>query len=190
MTASLQVRSSLAIVLMLLTPCWAPGQEQWSATVPRETLARTFFGNDAPWYLENIPFLDIDDADIEKTYYYRWQLYRSHVREIGPQGTDETEFLPDVPWARHPYEDLNDSSSFHILEGRWLRNPAFVRSLVDHLYTGGGNDRHFSESIAAATLGWTEVTGDPAPALQHLDAMQYAFNLGRAFRCPSRALLD
>ena len=48
--------------------------------------------------------------------------------------------------------------------------------MIDHLYTGGGNDRHFSESIAAATLGTTLVTGDPAPAVRHLDTMQYIFN--------------
>ncbi len=140
-------------------------------------LAHQYFGNDAPWYLANVPFLEIDDPEIQQVYYYRWQVYRSHLREIGAQGTDETEFLPDVPWAGHPYTDLNDSSSFHILEGRWLRDPTYVTSLVDHLYTGGGNDRHFSESIAAATLGWTEVTGDRAPALRHLDTMQHIFNL-------------
>ncbi|MGI4826845.1 MAG: MGH1-like glycoside hydrolase domain-containing protein, partial [Janthinobacterium lividum] len=141
-----------------------------------KVLAQQAFGNDAPWYLENIPFLEIDDAEIQQTYYYRWQVYRSHLRQIGPEGTDETEFLPSVPWARAPYEDLNDSSSFHIHEGRWLRNPIYVQSLVDHLYAGSGNDRHFSESIAAATLAWTQVTGDAAPALRNLNAMEYVFN--------------
>jgi hypothetical protein len=145
--------------------------------VPKDKLAQEYFGADAPWFLANIPFLEIDDPDIQKVYYYRWKLYRSHIREIGAQGTDETEFLDDVPWARHPYTDLNDSSSFHIMEGRWLRNPVYVTSLIDHLYAGGGDDRHFSESIAEATYAWTKVTGDPAPALRHLDTMQHVYNL-------------
>ena len=34
----------------------------------------------------------------------------------------------------------------------WLRDPAVIDSLIDHLYTGGANDRHFSESVAAATF--------------------------------------
>ena len=140
-------------------------------------LAKQYFGNDAAWFVENIPFLEIDDPDIQRVYYYRWQLYHAHMRDIGQQGTDETEFLPDVPWARKPYTDLNDSSSFHILEGRWLRNPAYVQSLVDHLYSGGGNDRHFSESIAAATYAWTQVTGNVKPAIRHLDTMEHIFNL-------------
>jgi len=142
-----------------------------------QQLAQDAFGADAPWYLANIPFLEIDDAEIQRAYYYRWKLYRSHLRQIGTQGVDETEYLTNVPWARQPYTDLNDSSSFHILEGRWLRNPEFVHAMVDHLYTGGGNDRHFSESVAAATFAWTQVTGDARPALDHLDTMQQTYNL-------------
>ena len=145
--------------------------------LPREQLAVKYFGADAPWFLRNIPFLEIDDPEIQQIYYYRWMLFRSHIRDIGPQGTTVLEFLDNVPWARQPYTDLNDSASFHIMEGRWLRDPSFVDSLIDHLYTGGANDRHFSESIAAATESSTRVTGDPAPALRHLDTMQHIFNL-------------
>ncbi len=145
--------------------------------IPREKLAVEYFGADAPWFLRNIPFLEIDDPEIQQIYYYRWKLFRSHIREIGAQGTNVLEFLVNVPWAREPYTDLNDSASFHILEGRWLRDPAIIDSLIDHLYTGGANDRHFSESIAAATESRTLVTGDPGPALRHLDTMQHIFNL-------------
>ncbi|WP_197414153.1 MGH1-like glycoside hydrolase domain-containing protein [Terracidiphilus gabretensis] len=145
-------------------------------SLPKQQLAAKYFGADAPWFLDNIPFLEIDDPEIQQIYYYRWKLYRSHIREIGPQGAMVTEFLDNVPWGRQPYTDLNDSSSFHLLEGRWMRNPAVINSLIDHLYSGGGNDRHFSESIAAATWSTTLVTGDPQPAIRHLDTMQYIFN--------------
>lgn len=145
--------------------------------LPTAKLAADNFGADAPWFLRNIPFFEIDDPEIQQIYCYRWKLFRAHIREIGPQGTTVLEFLDNVPWARQPYTDLNDSASFHILEGRWLRNPEIVNSLIDHLYTGGGNDRHFSESIAAATEASTRVSGDPAPALRHLDTMQHIFNL-------------
>ena len=140
-------------------------------------MAKQYFGPDAPWFLDRIPFLEIDDAEIQEIYYYRWKLYRAHIREIGAQGTTVLEFLPDVPWAREPYTDLNDSASFHLSEGRWLRDTTVVNDLIDHEYSGGGNDRHFSESIAAATVGTTLVTGDPAPALRHLDTMQHIYNL-------------
>ena len=170
---------SLAAWLLVLAGASAgarPARTIEPHPLDRNALAHRLFGADAPWYLQNIPFLDIDDPAIERTYYYRWQVYRSHLRQIGTQGTDETEFLPSVPWARHPYEDLNDSSSFHILEGRWLRDPAYVASLVNHLYRGAGDTGHFSESVAAATLAWTQVTGNPAPAIQNLAAMELVYN--------------
>ena len=143
----------------------------------REALARTYYGADAAWFLQNIPFLEIDDAEIQQIYFYRWKVFRSHIREIGSQGTTVIEFLPDVPWAREPYTDLNDSASFHLLEGRWLRDPSVVDDLIDHEYTGGGNDRHFSESVAAAAVDATRVTGDSSAALRHLDTMQHVYNL-------------
>ena len=172
-------RRAMIVLSMLMVSTFLQAQygEKKAAKLDEVELARTAFGADAPWYLKNIPFLEIDDSAIQRMYYYRWQVYRSHIREIGEQGTDETEFLADVPWARQPFTDLNDSSSFHILEGRWLRTSSFVNSLVDHLYAGGGNDRHFSESIASATFAWTEVTGDPKPALRHLDTMEHIYNL-------------
>jgi hypothetical protein len=177
------MRAKLAITIMVSGFCLSLGNlaAQTAAVaepeLPREKLASENFGADAPWFLRNIPFLEIDDPEIQQIYYYRWKLYRSHIREIGPEGTTVLEFLDDVPWAREPYSDLNDSSSFHIMEGRWLRDPAIVDSLIDHLYTGAGNDRHFSESIAAATYSSTLVTGNPAPGLRHLDTMRYIFNL-------------
>lgn len=174
--ASLHRRLLQQIALAIL-PLAALAQQPTKPVLPERQLAQQYFGADASWFLRNIPFLEIDDPDIQRVYYYRWQLYRSHLREIGTVGTEETEFLPEVPWGRHPFTDLNDSSSFHILEGRWLRDPGYITSLVDHLYSEGGNDRHFSESIASATYAWTQVTGDPAPALRHLDTMEHIYNL-------------
>lgn len=177
------MRSRLAATILVSGVCLLAGvlaaqaAEVREPALPREKLAAENFGADAPWFLRNIPFVEIDDAQIQQIYYYRWKLYRSHIREIGAQGTTVLEFLDDVPWAGEPYTDLNDSSSFHILEGRWLRNPAIVDSLIDHLYVGGGNDRHFSESIAAATEASTRVTGNAEPGIRHLDSMQYIFNV-------------
>ncbi len=167
-------------ITLLLTSSTVPMSAQKSPieepTIPREAMAQQYFGADAPWFLRNIPFLEIDDTKIQQVYFYRWKLLRSHVREIGPQGTTILEFLDNVPWARQPYTDLNDSASFHLMEARWMRDPTVVDDLIDHLYTGAANDRHFSESIAAATEATTLVTGDPGPALKHLDTMQHIYN--------------
>jgi hypothetical protein len=167
-----------ATLLLTAAPLMLAAQQSpiKEPAIPREAMAQQYFGADAPWFLNNIPFLEIDDAEIQQIYFYRWKLLRSHIREIGPQGTTILEFLDNVPWARQPYTDLNDSASFHLLEARWMRDPTVVDDLIDHLYTGAANDRHFSESIAAATEATTLVTGDPDPALQHLDTMQNIYN--------------
>lgn len=144
--------------------------------LPIQRLASQMFGADAPWFIDNIPFLEIDDKAIQDVYYYRWKLYRSHIREIGKEGTTVLEFLENVPWARQPDTDLNDSASFHLREGRWLRDPRVVDDLIEHLYKGGANDRHFSESIADATESTTLVTGDPSPGVQQLEAMERIFD--------------
>jgi hypothetical protein len=175
-------RSRLAIVCTALalaslpTASGAQNSAVHEPLLPRQAIAGKYFGPDAPWFLNNIPFLEIDDPEIQQIYFYRWKLLRAHIREIGPQGTTILEFLDNVSWARQPYTDLNDSASFHLMEARWMRDPAVVDDLIDHLYTGGANDRHFSESIAAATEATTLVTGDPGPALRHLDTMQYIYN--------------
>jgi hypothetical protein len=175
-------RQQLAMLTALVLLTFGGGQLTAQKPVtrepilPRPAIAERYFGADAPWFLNNIPFLEIDDPEIQEIYFYRWKLLRGHIREIGRQGTTILEFLDNVPWARQPYTDLNDSASFHLMEARWLRDPSVVDDLIDHLYTGGADDRHFSESIAAATEATTLVTGDPGPALRHLDTMQYVYN--------------
>ena len=125
---------TLVALLFVTVPAVNASSSPGEPALPRQKLAADNFGADAPWYLRNIPFFEIDDPEIQQIYYYRWKLFRAHIREIGPQGTTVLEFLENVPWARQPYTDLNDSASFHIMEGRWLRDPAIVDSLIDHLY--------------------------------------------------------
>jgi hypothetical protein len=135
------------------------------------------FGNDAPWYEDNIPFFEASDPRLEQIYYYRWQLFRAHQRDLGPKGYISTEFLDDVGWQREPYASLNDAAAFHIDEGRWLRDRRYADDYVDFLYEGGGNDRHFSEGIAGAVWGRYLADGDAGAATRHLDAMRHVYNL-------------
>jgi len=47
---------------------------------------------------ENVPLADLPDADMERTYYFRWWAYRKHIRRA-PAGFVISEFQDDVPWA-------------------------------------------------------------------------------------------
>lgn len=147
-----------------------------SSVLDQAGLAKTHFGNDAPWYLDNIPFFECSDALITRIYYYRWQVFRAHIRDLGEHGHVFTEFLDAVSWERKPYATLNDSAIFPIHDGRWLRDRRYVDQFIDYLYEGGGNDRHFSESIADAVHAHFLVHGDMRKATRHLAAMKYVFN--------------
>src|SRR5665213_1593935 len=71
------------------------------------SLSSKYFGNDAAWYLANIPFFDCSDPQIQQIYYYRWKLYKAHIRDLGSRGYIITEFLNNVGWAKFPYNSLN-----------------------------------------------------------------------------------
>lgn len=139
--------------------------------LPQAALAFQHFGNDAPWYQENIPFFDCSDPQIKEIYYYRWKLYKSHLKDLGERGYIVTEFLDDVSWSLKPYESLNDATAFHIREGRWLKNQRYMDNYIDFMYHGG-NDRHFSEAIASATYDKYLVDADRTSATKNLDAMK------------------
>ena len=167
--------------LVMAVSAMMPGQ--LSAGVPatppldEARLAKQAFGNDAPWYENNIPFFETSDPSLQKIYYYRWEVFRAHQRDLGALGYISTEFLDDVSWQREPYASLNDASGFHIAEGRWLRDRRYTSDYIDFLYESGGNDRHFSEAIADATWGRYLVDHDRAAAVAHLDAMRHIYNL-------------
>lgn len=139
--------------------------------------AKRYFGNDAAWFEQNVPFFECSDSLLEEVYQYRWKLYKAHIRDLGSKGTVITEFLDDVGWQKHPYAMLNDATSFHIYEGRWLRDRQYIDSFLDFLYPGGGNDRHFAESIADAAHAHYLAHGDKQVATKHLSAMKHIFNL-------------
>ncbi|CAG8951819.1 hypothetical protein HYFRA_00005623 [Hymenoscyphus fraxineus] len=77
-------------------------------------LAEEYFQNDAPWYIDNIPFFETSDSHIQDVYYYRWKIFRSHQRDLGAKGFISTEFLDDVSWQTQPYGSLNDATALHL----------------------------------------------------------------------------
>jgi hypothetical protein len=139
--------------------------------LPHARLCSEYFGNDAPWYEANIPFFECSDPGITRIYYYRWQLYKSHLKDIGLRGYIVTEFLSDVDWAWNPYQSLDDATAFHVNEGRWLRDKRYLDDYITFMFSGA-NDRHFTAAIAAATYGRYLANGDRAFAIKNLDGMK------------------
>lgn len=140
-----------------------------------DKLASQYFGEDAAWYRENIPFFECSDKEIEAVYYYRWQLYKAHIRSVGDNSFVITEFINHVSWDREPYCTINAASMHHIYEGRWLRDQRYMDSYIDYLYKGG-NDRRYSESIADAAYARYLVNADSAFIVAQLDSMKSIYD--------------
>jgi hypothetical protein len=51
-----------------------------------QALARKYFGNDAPWYQDRVPYFECSDSEIQDVYYYRWKIFRAHQRDLGERG--------------------------------------------------------------------------------------------------------
>lgn len=176
----------LAVLLGALVPPAGAGQDG-TALLPDRALAVRYFGNDAPWYEKNIPFFDCSDPDLTRIYYYRWELYKSHLKDLGSRGYMVSEFLNDVGWAWNPYQSLDDATAFHICEGRWLKDDRYLNDYINFMYSGA-NDRHFSEAIAAAVYDRYLVSGDRAFAVRNLGAMEHFYRLWANHYDPARGM--
>ncbi len=140
------------------------------------TLAKKYYREDAQWYLDNIPFFECSDKQIEEVYYYRWKLYKAHIREVGDNSYVITEFIDHVPWDREPYCTINAAAMHHIYEGRWLKDNRYLNGYINYLYRDGGNNRQYSESIADAAYARYLVNADTAFILRQLDSMKQIYS--------------
>ena len=170
-------RRIAALGLVAALTIGAAGNDRAAPRLDSEAVLKARFGNDAAWYRGNVPLFASSDATLDAVYYYRWQVFRAHQRDLGKLGYITTEFLDDVGWQREPYASLNDASGFHIAEGRWLRDRRYTGDYIDFLYESGGNDRHFSDAIADATYARFLVDGDLAAATKHLAVMRQTYAL-------------
>ncbi|OAL05104.1 hypothetical protein IQ06DRAFT_333323 [Phaeosphaeriaceae sp. SRC1lsM3a] len=146
------------------------------AALDADAIASQYFGNDAPWYRDRIPFFESSDEDITDVYYYRWNIFRAHQRDLGDYGFISTEFLNDVGWQTTPWASLNDATGFHLLEGRWCRDRRFKEDYATFILGPDSNRRQFSETMAAAVWQGYLVDGMAEDAIARLDNMQIVYN--------------
>ena len=108
----------------------------------------------------NMPLFECPDKELEKTYYFRWWTFRKHLQQT-PKGWVITEFLPKVSWGG-TYNTINCAAGHQIREGRWLRDPQFVRDycLWWLRKEGRARARGYSSWMADSVLAWCDVTGD------------------------------
>ena len=89
---------------LVVALCTAPAGAAESLIPQQPLLDReTFWDNkDWDWYKANIPFFECPDADIQTTYYYRWELLTKHLTYGSPNsGYSFTEFIDRPFWSGH-----------------------------------------------------------------------------------------
>ncbi len=132
---------------------------------PQPLLDReTFWDNkDWDWYKANVPFFECPDADIQTTYYYRWELLTKHLTYGSPNsGYSFTEFI-DRPFWSGTYGAISCPAGHQLYEARWLRDPRFARDYGRYwLRTPGAQPRNYSTWLADAVWAIHRVHPDDA----------------------------
>ncbi|HEV3164428.1 MAG TPA: glycosyl hydrolase family 65 protein, partial [Isosphaeraceae bacterium] len=139
-----------AILLCALLPSFSAS----SADTPERPIlnkqalldAQTFWDNrDWDGYQHQIPFFECPDADINTTYYYRWELLTKHLTYGSPAtGYNFTEFM-DRPFWSGTYGAISCPLGHQLYEARWLRDPRIARDYCRYwLQTPGSQPRRYS----------------------------------------------
>jgi len=145
-----------------------------------ETIRQTIGNEQAlAWMQEHIPYFECADKTMEETYYFRWWVFRKHLKET-PEGCIFTEFLSDVPWAG-PYNSINCASGHHIAEARWLRDGGkYVDDYIRFWFRGSGDVFSYSCWIVMAVYEYCLTTGDFRIAIELLkDFVKYYTQIER-----------
>ena len=110
------------------------------------------------WMQNNVPWFECPDKEIEEIYYYRWWVYRKHIKET-PSGYVITEFLPEVGHAKK-YNTIVCAAGLHVDEGKWLRNRNYVADYLNHWFSEDGKPRHYSTWLATSVYEYCLTVGD------------------------------
>ena len=161
------------VVPLLFVHC--TGKNNKPPSLDTGKISKEYFNNDHQWYEQNIPFFECSDKHIEQVYYYRWKLFKAHIRNVGKDEFVITEFINHVPWDREPYCTINAASMHHIYEGRWLKDDRYMNGYINNLFLGG-NNRSYSESVADAAYARYLVNADSSFITRQLDSMKSVFN--------------
>jgi F5/8 type C domain/Carbohydrate binding module (family 35) len=139
-----------------------------------DRVANAQYGNDAAWYEQNIPFIDLPGDSsgkaIESAYYYRWNDLKQHLQPA-TQGTVISEFKPHVSWANDD-NSIDAASGFQAGEAMWLKDQSYVDDDFAFYLGGNGNSEQYSNWLANTMWQDYELTGNPSVALAHLPALE------------------
>jgi hypothetical protein len=136
-----------------------------------------FWSNqDWEWYKENIPFLETPDHEIDKTYYYRWEVATIHLVYGSPEsGYASTEFI-DRPWWSGAFGTISCPAGHQLNDFRWLRNPMFVKEYSRFWFkTPGAQPQNYTNWIGDAIWQSYKVNRDYDFVTSLLNDLRYDY---------------
>ena len=141
--------------------------------------------DDHQWYLDNIPFIDVPDKSIQDVYYYRTSVIKRHIKWAHEgHGWVVTEFIHPVSWASK-FQTIPDSAPHHLVELRWLRDPNYVKDVIQ-LYTRAGAEAitgiSYTHYMHRASLEAAQAIGDVPFLVSQLDGLIETYNLWNTTR--------
>jgi predicted GH43/DUF377 family glycosyl hydrolase len=158
-------RCTLAFVAVVVSAVTLGGGTGHRASEPPPSFLQTTpeharaTGNDGA-LLQQIPWFECPDRQIEEIYYFRWRVLKKHLRQT-PDGFVITEFLPPVSWAGK-HNTISCAAGHHFREGRWLHDPKYVNDYALFWFRKGGEPRRYSFWAADSLYAQHLVTADPA----------------------------
>ena len=151
-----------------------------------ERYANTIPNADAESFLRSsAPAFECPDADIERTYHFRWWTFRKHLRQT-EDGWVVTEFLPPVGWARM-HNTISCALGHHCREGRWLRDRKYVSGYLRFMLRKGtvSGKGAYINWPAVSMLSLVEATGDKSlgrellpDLVRHYRSWEKGWNVG------------
>jgi hypothetical protein len=161
MTTSLR-RAAVAVLLLLPLAAGAAGAQ---VLAKRPLLERYEWldNRDWDWYERRIPFFESPEADLDATYYYRWELLTKHLTYGDPRtGYTFTEFI-DRPFWSGAYGAISCPLGHQHAEVRWLKDRRVVDDFARYWFeTPGAQPRSYSNWYGDAMWGTYLVLGDRA----------------------------
>jgi hypothetical protein len=157
--------SPYALLTLAAALLAAPATAAGPLLPPRPLLERESFwdNRDWDWYAASIPFFECPDADVQTTWYYRWELLTKHLTYGSPSsGYSFTEFI-DRPFWSGAYGAISCPAGHQLYEVRWLRDPRYARDYARYwLRTPGAQPRRYSTWLADAVWAVHRVHPDDA----------------------------
>ncbi|MBQ3746339.1 MAG: hypothetical protein II863_02880, partial [Kiritimatiellae bacterium] len=115
-----------------------------------------------------VPSFECPDADINRTYEFRWRAFGRHCVKT-PEGWVVTEFLPKVGWAGK-YNTIVCAAGHHLREARWMHDASVAADYARFWFgTNGAHRVKYCTWLGSSLVDVVRVTGDASTAVELLD---------------------